>query len=173
LTKLIRFVLTVRFNYQKPALSDHMIQRRVVVLAVAIVAIIAAAITGYIYLTSLSPNTGGNSRVTVINIPPRSYIVPSGFNTTRFQTDFPTGAYSYPVNITVRIGINNTIEWVNQDTEGHTVTAVVAPSGAPLFNSGLIFPGKTFSVTLTTPGAYRYTCAWHNWLAGQIIVKPA
>lgn len=149
-----------------------MIQRRVVVLAVAFVAVIAVAITGYIYLASLSPNTG-NSGVTVINIPPRSHIVPSGFNTTSFQTTFPTGAYPYPVNITVRIGIKNTIEWVNQDTEGHTVTAVVAPSGAPLFNSGLIFPGKTFSVTLTTPGAYRYTCAWHNWLAGQIIVKPA
>jgi plastocyanin len=150
-----------------------MIPRRVVVLAVAIVAVIAAAKTGYIYLASLSANnSGNNSGVTMINIRPGSHFVPSGFNTTRFQTDFPTGAYPYPVNITVSIGVNNTIEWVNQDTDEHTVTAIVAPSGAPLFNSGFILPGKTFSVSLTTPGAYRYTCAWHNWLAGQIIVKP-
>jgi hypothetical protein len=151
-----------------------MIPRRVVVLAIAIVAVLAAAITGYIYLASLPPNNGGNnSGVIVINIPKGSHFVPSGFNSTRFLTDFPTGAYPYPVNITVRIGVNSTIEWVNQDTEGHTVTAIVAPSGAPRFNSGSFLPGKTFSVTLTTPGAYRYTCAWHNWLAGQIIVKPA
>jgi plastocyanin len=151
-----------------------MIPQRVVVLAIAIVAVLAAAITGYIYLASLSPvNSGTKPGVTPINIPEGSYIEPSGFNLTKFQTEFATGAYPYPVNITVTIGINNTIEWVNKDTQPHTATAIVAPQGTPLFNSGLILPGKTFSVTLTTPGAYRYTCAWHNWLAGQIIVKPA
>jgi plastocyanin len=73
----------------------------------------------------------------------------------------------------VTIGVNNTIESVNQDTVGHTVTALVAPSEALKFNSGLILAGKTFSVTLTVPGVHRYTCAWHNWLAGQITVRPA
>ncbi len=151
-----------------------MIPRRVVVLVIAIVAILAAAITGYIYLASLSSvNSGAKPGVTPINIPQGSYIEPSGFNLTLFQTEFATGAYPYPVNITVTVGINNTIEWVNKDTQPHTATAIVSPQGAPLFNSGLIFPGKTFSVTLTIPGAYRYTCAWHNWLAGQIILKAA
>ena len=151
-----------------------MIQRRVFVLVIAIMAVLAAAIIGYVYLASLSPaNSGTKPELTTINIPQGSYIEPSGFNLTRFQTEFATGAYPYPVNITVTIGINNTIEWVNKDTQPHTATAIVAPQGIPLFNSGLILPGKTFSVTLTTPGAYRYTCAWHNWLAGQIIVKRA
>ena len=148
-------------------------QRRVVVLAIAIVVVLAAAITGYIYLTSLSPNNGaGNPSVTMIPIPPGSYIEPSGFNTTLFQEYFATGPYPYPVNKTVTIGVNNTIEWVNKDTQAHTATAIVSPQ-QPLFNSGLILPGKSFSITLTIPGTYRYTCAWHNWLAGQIIVKPA
>ena len=147
-------------------------QRRVVVLAIAVVAVLAAAITGYIYLTSLN-NGAGNPGVTTITIPQYSYIEPSGFNTTRFQEYFATGPYPYPVNITVTIGVNNTIEWVNKDTQAHTATAIVSPQGASLFNSGLILPGKTFSITLTTPGTYRYTCAWHNWLAGQIIVKAA
>src|SRR5205807_5243989 len=150
-----------------------MIPRRVVVLVIAIVAVLAAAITGYIYLASLSSvNSGAKPVVTTINIPQGSYIEPSGFNLTQFQTEFATGAYPYPVNITVTLGINNTIEWVNKDTQAHTATAIVSPQ-QPLFNSGLILPGKSFSITLTTPGTYRYTCAWHNWLAGQIIVKPA
>jgi hypothetical protein len=148
-------------------------QRRILTLAIAIVVVIAVAIAGYIYLTSLSPNNGaGNPGVTMITIPEGSYMPPPGFNTTRFQEYFATGPYPYPVNITVTIGVNNTIEWVNKDTQAHTATAIVSPQ-QPLFNSGLIGPGKTFSITLTIPGTYRYTCAWHNWLAGQIIVKPA
>jgi len=147
-------------------------QRRVVVLAIAIVAVLSVAITGYIYLTSLSPNNGAsNPGVTMITIPQGSYMLPPGFNVTLFQEYFATGPYPYPVNKTVTIGVNNTIEWVNKDTQAHTATAIVSPQ-QPLFNSGLILPGKTFSITLATPGTYRYTCAWHNWLAGQIIVKP-
>jgi hypothetical protein len=149
-------------------------QRRILALAIAIVVVLAVAIAGYTYLTSLSPNNNANnSGVTIIPIPQGSYIEPSGFNTTLFQEYFATGPYPYPVNKTVTIGVNNTIEWVNKDTQAHTATAIVSPQGASLFNSGLILPGKTFSITLTIPGAYRYTCAWHNWLAGQIIVKPA
>lgn len=144
-------------------------QRRIVVLAVAIVVVLAIAVTAYIYLTSLSPH---NSGVTMITIPQGSYIEPSGFNTTYFQEYFASGPYPYPVNKTVVIGVNNTIEWMNKDTQPHTATSIVSPQGAS-FNSELILPGKTFSVTLTVPGTYRYTCAWHNWLAGQIIVKPA
>lgn len=149
----------------------HPMQRRVVVLAIATVVVFAVAITGYIYLTSISPNNGANNPgVTIIPIPPGSYIEPSGFNITSFQEYFATGPYPYPVNKNVTIGVNNTIEWVNKDTQAHTATAIVSPQ-QPLFNSGLILPGKTFSITLTIPGTYRYTCAWHNWLAGQIIVK--
>ena len=152
----------------------HPMQRRVVVLAIAIVVVLAVAIAGYTYLTSLSPNNNANnSGVTIIPIPQGSYIEPSGFNTTLFQEYFATGPYPYPVNKTVTIGVNNTIEWVNDDAVGHTATALVAPAGALKFNSGLILEGKTFSVTLIVPGVYRYTCAWHNWLAGQITVNPA
>jgi hypothetical protein len=149
-------------------------QRRVVVLAVAIAVVLAVAIIGYIYLTSLSPNNNsGNSGVTKIMIPQGSYIEPPGFNITYFQEYFATGPYPYQVNKTVTVGVNNTIEWVNRDTQAHTSTAIVSPQGASPFNSGLILPGKSFSVTLTIPGIYRYTCAWHNWLTGQIIVKSA
>src|SRR2546425_10716927 len=104
----------------------HPMQRRVVVLAIAIVVVLAVAITGYIYLTSLSPNDGaGNPGVTMITIPQSSYIPPSGFNTTRFQQNFATGPYPYPVNIIVTVGVNNTFEWANKNAHEHTTTAIV------------------------------------------------
>ena len=148
--------------------------RRVLPLAIIIIAVVATTATSYIYLGPLfSANSSVKPSVTVINIPKSSSTEPTGFNVRDFQANFVNGTYLFPVNVLVTIGVNNTIEWVNEDTVGHTVTALVAPTGALKFNSGLIFSGKTFSVTLTVPGVYRYTCAWHQWLAGQITVKPA
>src|SRR5437588_7267631 len=146
------------------------IQRRALILAIAVVAIIVTATAGYIYISSLSPS---KSTVTLIRIPPGSSTEPTGFRVQDFQANFVNGTYPFPVNVTVTIGVNNSIEWVNDDTVGHTATALVAPAGALKFNSGLILGGKMFSVTLTVPGIYKYTCAWHNWLAGQITVNPA
>ncbi len=145
------------------------IQRRVLILAIAVVAIIVTATAGYIYISSLSPP---KSTVTPIRIPRGSSTEPTGFSVSDFQANFVNGTYAFPVNVTVTIGVDNSIEWVNDDTVGHTATALVAPAGA-LFNSGLISEGKSFSVTLIVPGVYKYTCAWHNWLAGKITVNPA
>ncbi len=151
---------------------------RVLPLAIIVLTVVATLATGYVYLGPLFQANSlvkpvVKSSVTVINIPRGSSAVPNGFNVSYFQEFFPTGMYPYPVTVMVTIGVNNTIEWVNQDTVGHTVTALVAPSEGLKFNSGLVLAGKTFSVTLTTPGVYRYTCAWHNWLAGQITVNSA
>ena len=151
---------------------------RVLPLAIIVIAVVATIATSYVYLGPLfqansSAKPAAKSSVTVINIPKGSSAVPNGYNVSYFQEFFLTGMYPYPINIMATIGVNNTIEWVNQDIVGHTVTALVAPSEGVKFNSGLILAGKTFSVTLTVPGVYRYTCAWHNWLAGQIIVNPA
>lgn len=146
------------------------IQRRVVILAIVLAAIVVSASAGYIYIASLS---SAKPIVTVIRIPKGSSFQPAGFNVGDFQRNFVNGTYPFPVNVTVTIGVNNSIQWVNDDTEGHTVTALVAPAGAVKFNSGLISEGKSFSVILTVPGVYKYTCAWHNWLAGKITVNPA
>ena len=146
------------------------IQRRVLILAIAVVAIIVTATAGYIYISSLSPP---KSTVTLIRIPPGSSTEPTGFSVQDFQSNFVNGTYDFPINVTVTIGVNNAIEWVNDDTVGHTATALVAPAGALKFNSGLISEGKSFSVILIVPGVYKYTCAWHNWLAGKITVNPA
>lgn len=80
-----------------------------------------------------------------------------------------------PANITVVIGVNNTILWVDQDSRGnHTVTAISVPQGAQKFDSspnGNLRQGDNFSVTLTVPGVYRYHCIYHSWMVGTIVVK--
>ncbi len=75
-----------------------------------------------------------------------------------------------PRNITVVIGVNNTITWTNDDpkSEHHTVTA---RSSTALLNSGDMGPGAAFTCTFATPGTYNYYCVYHPLQFGTIIVK--
>jgi len=75
-----------------------------------------------------------------------------------------------PSVVKVMIGVNNTIEWVNEDSVPHTATSTSVPSGASPFDSGELNPGATFTVTLTVPGTYAYHCTYHSWMIGEIEV---
>ncbi len=79
-----------------------------------------------------------------------------------------TGGNYAPPSITVVIGINNTVEWVNNDTVAHTVTS---NSGPASFNSGNMNAGATFTFTFTVAGTYEYYCEYHSWMGGQVIVE--
>jgi len=70
-----------------------------------------------------------------------------------------------PDNITVMIGVNNTVIWTNNDNEPHTVTAT---DGS--FDSGNMNPGATFTYTFTKPGVYSYICTYHPWMRGYVTV---
>jgi plastocyanin len=79
-----------------------------------------------------------------------------------------------PANVTVVIGINNTVTWTNTDTVGHTVVSSTVPVGAQSFSSDIINPGGTFTVTLTVPGTYDYFCSIHPaWMRASIVVVGA
>jgi len=84
------------------------------------------------------------------------------------------GAASYatgyePDNITVVIGVNNTVIWTNNDNEPHTVTA---SDGS--FDSGNMNPGATFTYTFTKPGSYTYICTYHPWMHGYVtVIQPS
>jgi plastocyanin len=71
-----------------------------------------------------------------------------------------------PENIVVVVGVNNTLTWTNNDNTLHT-----AYSTSGTFNSGDILPGQSYTVTLSTPGTYSYTCKYHSWMHGDIVVK--
>jgi plastocyanin len=144
--------------------------------------LIVATVAGLFYYNSITGRNAGvatrddkasytieqmaSSHVTVIVIPRKAATPPANFNVTELLTN----KYAYPVNITVFIGVNNTIEWLNADSTDHTVSSFAIPSGAQSFSSGLIPPHSTFNQTLTIPGVYKYTCIWHPWLAGEITV---
>ncbi|HLI28524.1 MAG TPA: plastocyanin/azurin family copper-binding protein [Chloroflexota bacterium] len=68
-----------------------------------------------------------------------------------------------PDTLTVPVG--TTIRFINDDPEIHTATQ---NSG---FDSGLIFPGQTWSYTFAVPGVYPYVCLPHPFMVGTITVE--
>jgi plastocyanin len=95
----------------------------------------------------------------------------SSQSTSAVHVSIIPGAASYvtgydPDNITVVIGVNNTVIWTNNDNEPHTVTATDKS-----FDSGNMNPGATFTYKFTTPGTYTYICTYHPWMRGYVTVK--
>ncbi len=79
-----------------------------------------------------------------------------------------------PVNIVIVVGVNNTVQWVDQDSVPHTVTSMSVPTGAKAFDSGPLSLGRIFSFTFTVPGNYTYHCTFHpGWMIGSIVVKAS
>ncbi len=77
-------------------------------------------------------------------------------------------------NITVIVGVNNTVVWTNQDTVAHTVVSTLVPQGVGTFASTILQKGDTFSQTFTTAGVYSYECSIHPLtMKGTVTVKPA
>ncbi len=73
-----------------------------------------------------------------------------------------------PDNINLVLGVNNTVTWTNDDRSPHTASSM---SGA--FNSGNLNPGMSYTFTFTAPGTYAYSCAYHGWMHGSVVVKPS
>src|SRR5438552_1299370 len=73
-----------------------------------------------------------------------------------------------PDNINLVLGENNTVTWTNDDRSPHTSSSM---SGA--FNSGNLNPGMSYTFTFTAPGTYPYSCAYHGWMHGTVVVKPS
>lgn len=69
-----------------------------------------------------------------------------------------------PQNITVVMGLNNTVEWVSHSLAYDTVTST---SGA---FSHAFSPGDTFEYTFASPGVYDYYCTYHPWMHGTVVV---
>jgi plastocyanin len=84
----------------------------------------------------------------------------------------PSGAPGYsPDMITLVMGLNATVTWTNDDTVPHTVTANNMTAGVPVFDSGNLNPGQSFTYTFTTSGTYLYHCDYHSWMTGTVVVK--
>jgi plastocyanin len=119
-----------------------------------------AAMTGKHYTVTI-PRGSANPEVDITKLGPRQWYLPRSLT----------------------IGVNDTVTWINQDTESHTVTSGIGggmeslvnvnKKGSPTgdFNSGLFKPGQSWTHTFTKPGMYNYYCTIHPWMEGVINVK--
>jgi len=72
---------------------------------------------------------------------------------------------------TIEINQGESVTWKNTAYTDHSATSNEAN---PLFDTGLIAPGKERSVTFKTSGEFSYHCSIHGkTMGGLVIVKPA
>jgi len=76
-----------------------------------------------------------------------------------------------PSNVTVVVGVNNSVTWINQDNlSQHTVVTNVVPAGGTQVDL-ILGTNQTYTVKFTFPGVYHYYCMWHPaWMRGTITV---
>jgi plastocyanin len=71
-----------------------------------------------------------------------------------------------PTTITVHTG--DTVKWINDDDDAHTVTAT---NGS--FDSEGIDSNGTWSHTFAKAGTYKYFCELHPFMKATVVVKDA
>jgi plastocyanin len=111
-----------------------------------------------------------------------------------FTVMIPKGSANPEVDITklgprqwylprqITIHTNDTITWINNDTEAHTVTSGIGAGieslmnnkrGTPngIFDSGTFKPGQSWTHTFSNPGTFAYFCTIHPWMEGIVTVQ--
>lgn len=106
----------------------------------------------------------------------------------------PRGAASPEVDITkftptewyvpsqISVNQNDTVTWINKDTEVHTVTSGVGAGLESLlnnkqgkkngiFDSGLFKSGGNWTHRFEKAGVFTYFCTVHPWMEGTVVVK--
>ena len=71
---------------------------------------------------------------------------------------------------TVTLHEGDTVELRNDDNVLHTATAD-GQTQKPAFDSGSISTGATWSYVAGTKGTYNYTCTFHPYMKGELIVQ--
>lgn len=121
-------------------------------------------------LSSTSSPEHGSKEISVV-------VIPDGAS---LESNPP---FLVPEVIKVKIGVNNTVRWVSEDTVPHGLfsdTGYVDPISGPLDSmaqqeqlpGGFIREGQTFEFTFTEPGEYGYHGEPHPWMQGTVIVLP-
>jgi len=115
--------------------------------------------------STASSVTCPSSQCVNVTIPNSASTQPNGYT----QGSKTTYGYS-PDSITVVIGTNNTVYWMNDDVTIHTATS---DPGSGVFDTGNIIGGSSQQWTFTAAGTYTYHCSYHPFMQGTIIVKNA
>jgi hypothetical protein len=94
---------------------------------------------------------------------PRSVVLPPHELPMTVQVDIATFAFD-PFNVTINVG--DTVMWTNLDAAIHTAT-----SDTPLWDSGNLTQGQSFSFTFTSAGTFPYHCTRHTFMTGMVTVQ--
>jgi len=114
--------------------------------------------------TSPTSSRSTTSSSTFSNASEVIVIIPPGIENLANKVSFE------PINITIVIGVNNTIVFINHDDQEHILESTAWPTDGQPFQFYSL-PGSSNSVTFTTPGKYTYFCEWHPiWMDGSINV---
>jgi len=108
----------------------------------------------------------------------QTVLIPFGAYDPTFDT--PVENWYEPPVISIQKG--DTVSWINDDQEGHTVTSGEGPGrfgwmgsdkfGEPdgFFDSGRFMKGESWSFTFNEAGLFRYFCTFHPWMEGIVVV---
>jgi plastocyanin len=152
---------------------------------IVLILIVAAAFLGYyqiVYYPTIAPTSSTTTTIpsTPFNV---TVTIPSG----AAAQGKPASFYYQPDVITVYVGYNSTIIWLNNDSTVHTVTADGTPPDTrfsawgpnnPSSYNNVYYAGSgetplSVAFTFTIPGIYNYSCSYHPWMSGEVIVKAA
>jgi plastocyanin len=82
-----------------------------------------------------------------------------------------------PAQVAVTAG--TTVEWVNDDRFGHTVTSGTRDAPDDAFDERVLgeldaadATGTTASITFDEPGTFAYSCRYHPRMIGTVVVRP-
>lgn len=94
-----------------------------------------------------------------------SVIIPQGASN-RLCATFHN-CYS-PEKITISAG--NSVTWINEDSDFHSVTSGKPGTADGMFDSELFPPGESWIFAFANPGEYNYFCTIHPWMLGKVTV---
>ena len=120
--------------------------------------VLLLALTGVACSSSTDYGSGGGGTFTP---PTADVLIVSGASnktTTAFNPN--------PFTITV----NGSVKWGNGD-QGVT-HHIVADGASPVFNSGNLAAGATYTFAFSQAGTYTYHCSIHPNMVGSIVVNP-
>lgn len=109
-----------------------------------------------------------------------------------FTVSIPFGAYNPELNTptevwfdppVININTGDSVTWINNDREGHTVTSGEGTGrfewmnqeggfGEPdgIFDSGRFMPNDSWTYKFDKPGSYSYFCVIHPWMEAVVNV---
>jgi YVTN family beta-propeller protein len=104
-----------------------------------------------------SGSTGASSATTSAGAPAAAQAsAPNGISIANFAFG--------PSTLTVKAG--DEVTFTNNDSVTHTST-----SADGTWDSGPLAPGKSYKVTLSTPGTYSFHCSIHPFMTGTVVVQ--